>query len=372
MITSIGLVLAGFALLIMSRRSAKTIVAALLACGLTLTAAGWAQAQDVAEAANDDAEKPTIRQLLNDLSHKEKAEAAVAALVERGDEAKEQLKGEAIEGGDLTRRGWAIVALSEIGGNDVDELLKNVHGDDKQPALVRTWAAAGRVAMVDSVNELTDLAPLASQFPAVGRPIGMRLVEKLAGGEEASAEGLLSVSLKVPQLQQSLASAILAVGPEKLSKAMATAKEQEVRRQAAAYLGTMAQQGEKKVAPQVVDVYQFEADAKEVPWQGGPLFVPGIQWDKENARALVGNLVRWHLWCDRKGKGAEQKQIHNNIRSLGLAGAAGYQSPGFNEIGTVQWLQIWGKAVGKEELQALLKEQGVLDNAKYAAALKGL
>ncbi|MCA9270512.1 MAG: hypothetical protein KDA41_18650, partial [Planctomycetales bacterium] len=310
--------------------------------------------------------------LLNDLSHKEKAEAAVAELIERADESKEQLKGEAIEGNDLTRRGWAIVALAEIGGDDVDALLKKVHEDGNQSMLVRTWAAAGRVSMVESPDDLTALAPLVAQFPAVGRPIGMRLVEKLAGGEEVSAEGLLSVSLKVPQLQASLAPAIMAAGANKLTTAMASASDQEVRRQAAGYLAAMAQQGDKTVAPQVVKTYAFAADAKEVPWKDGPLFVPGLQWDKENGRALAGNLIKWHLWCDRNARQGEQRQIHNNIISLSLAAAAGYQSPGFNEVGTVQWLQIWGKAVGKEELQALLKEQGVDDNAKYAAALQGL
>ena len=178
--------------------------------------------------------------------------------------------------------------------------------------------------------------------------------------------------MQVNQLQAALAPAILATGAEELTLAMATAKDQNVRRQAAGYLGTLAQQGSKEdVAKAVVKRYTFDPMAKDVPWSNGPLFLPGIQWDKENAKAVVGDLVKWHLWCDINKKAAEQNQLHNNIRSLGLANAAGYQSPGFgNNIGTVQWLQIWGKAFGKEEVQAMLEEQKVADNAKYAAALK--
>jgi hypothetical protein len=369
-LASIALVLAGLAIVPRVRRRLHkaAAISVLLACAALLLGR--------AAVAQEDEEEPqpkrTIRQLLDDLSHKEKAEAAVAELVKRGEEAKEQLKGEAIEGNDLTRRGWAIVALGEIGGKDVDELLMKVHDDAKQPMLVRTWAAASRVSMVDTADELTALAPLAAQFPAVGRPIGMRLVEKLAGGEGASAEGLLSVSLKVPQLQTALAPAIMAAGADKLAVAMATAKDMDVRRQAAGYLATMALQGDKAVAGEVVKVYKFDPEAKVVAWNGGPLFVPGLQWEKENGRALAGNLIRWHLWCDRNSKPDEQRQIHNNIISLALAQAAGYQSPGFGDTTTVQWLQTWGKAVGKEELQALLKEQGVDEDAKYKAALEGL
>ena len=320
-----------------------------------------------------DEDKRPIRELLRDLNDAGKAAAAVDALVARGAEAKEQLKGEAIEGNDLARRGWAIVALAEIGGDDVDQLLAKVHGDSKQPALLRTWAAAARVYMTESTDELIEKASLVSTFPALGRPLGMRIIERLSDKEQqASPEGILAVSLKVPKLQQALVPAILALGPEKLSGVLTTAKDQTVRRQAAAYLGTLAQQGDKGVAPAVIKVYKFDAQAKDVPWSGGPLFVPGIAWQKDDARALVGNLIRWHLWCDRKGRKAEQKQIHNNLRSVGLARVAGYQSPGFREATTVQWLTTWGKAIGRKALADLLAEQGAADTPKYSNILEKL
>jgi len=340
------------------RNVAAALFVALLSASMI---AGVANAQD----------KPTIRSLINELSDAKTASAAVDALIERGDEAKEQLKGEALEGNDLTRRGWAIVVLGEIGGDDVDALLKKVHEDTKQPELVRTWSAAARVQMTDTTEELIAKAELVKQFPALGRPIGMRLVEALnKDGEEVSAEGVLQVSLQVPQLQQALAPAILAMGSDQLSEVLVTAADQNVRRQAAAYLGTLAGQGDKGVGKAVIERYSFDAEAEDVAWNGGPLFVPGLQWNKEDAQALVGNLIKWHLWCDVNGKAAEQKQIHNNIRSLSLASAAGYKSPGFNEIDTASWLKIWKEAAGKAAVAEILKEQKLEDNPKYAKLLK--
>jgi hypothetical protein len=326
-------------------------------------------------AAQDDATKkaPTIRELRNDLSDPKKAAAAVEKLVALGRKAVPELTGEALEGNDLARRGWAIVALSEIGGQDIDELFLKIHKDKEQKMLVRTWAAAGRVYMSNSVDALIEKASLIAAFPAIGRPVGMRIVDKLGSeGQGASPQQLIGITLKIPKLQAALAPAIMALGSEKLTSVLTTASDLNVRRQSAAYLGSLAAQGDKTIGKAVAKVYAFDADAKDVAWKGGPLFVPGIAWGKEDARALCGNLIRWHLWCDRNGKTAEKQQIHNNLRSLGLAKAAGYQSPGFRGVDTIAWLTAWGKAVGREEMEKLLKEQGADKVKKYSDVLEKL
>ena len=330
--------------------------------------------------AKDEAPSGPLSDLIKNMAVKKTAEQAVADLVAHAGKGAEQrsatvkaLNAVAAKGDNLTQRGWAIAALGDIEGQDVDEMLLQIHSDGGQPMLVRTWAAAGRVKMAKSAAGLIEKAALIQQFPALGRPIGMRLVEQLsADSGGASAEGILSVTLQVPTLQQALIPAILALGPDKLTVALTTAKDQNVRRQAAAYLGTLAGQGDATVAQSVIKAYAFDPKAKDVTWQGGPLFLPGIAWQKEDARALVGNLIRWHLWCDRNGRAAEKTQIHNNIRSLGLANSAGYQSPGWEEAGSVPWLAVWGKTMGREELEAILEEQSVSGNETYAAALKGL
>ncbi len=364
LISALAVAAVGFVLAVRLAHSHRVGGALILLIALGLISAPSAFAQDN----KDDEKKPTIRELMRDLSSAENAEEVIKALVARKDEAKAPLMGEALEGNDLARRGWAIVALAEIGGKDVEDHFTKIHNDDKQSMLIRTWAAAARVYMTASTDELVKRADLAQLFPAVGRPLGLRVVESLSKKDEpASPEGLLEISLKVPQLQQALAPAILALGSEKLTTVMTTAKELEVRRQATAYLGTLANQGDKEAAPAVVKIYKFNPDAEEVPWNGGPLYVPGLQWDKDNAKALVGNLIAWHLWCDRKGKSGEQQQIRNNLNSIQLAQAAGYQ---FGSQDTVGWLKAWVQAAGKKEVEQMLKDQGVEDVKKYSSVLE--
>ena len=270
----------------------------------------------------------------------------------------------------VSSRGWAIAALAKINGQDVDEHLISLHSDEQQSLLVRTWAAAARVTITQTPAGLMEKAQLISQFPSLGRPIGMRLVEQInADGAEVSVEKMLATTVKVPQLQKALMPAILAHGAAPLADVLVISKDQGVRRQAAAFLGSLAAQGDEDVASSVVNVFQFAPDAQVPSWDGGPLFIPGIPWTKEDAKELVGNLVAWHLWCDRNGRPDEQKQIHNNLRSLGLASAAGYESPGFREANTVRWLEVWGKAVGKSELQKLLAAQGADKMPKYRSVL---
>ena len=272
----------------------------------------------------------------------------------------------------IAKRGWAIAAMVEIGGQDVDEYLLNVHANESQKKIVRTWAAAARVTTTRTVNGLIEKANLIPQFPALGRPIGMRIVEKLSkDASKANPEEVIAVTQKVPQLQQSLAPTILAFGADKLTTVMSSAKDQNVRRIAAGYLGSLAQAGDSKsVAKSVIAKFEFSGDASKVAWEGGPLFLPGIQWSQEEARELAGNMIQWYLWCDINNKSAEQKQIHNNIRSLGLARAAGYTSPGWRDVDCVQWLEAWKVVVGKEGIEQILKEQGVESNDKYSGLIR--
>ncbi len=328
-------------------------------------------------AETEETRKLTNIQLIDQLADPQKADAAAAALIARGKTAVPDLLGEALEGSELSMRGWAIVCLAEIGGKDADQRLKEMHQDEKQPPLVRTWAAAGRVQLAESTEELLELAKLIPAFPAIGRPVGLRLVASFnSQGDELSAEDLLNATLTVPQLQQPLAPAIIALGADKLTAAMVTAKNQNVRRQAAAYLGTLANKGDEKVATAVIDAYQFDPQAKDAPWTGGPLFIPALKWEKDDARNLVGHLIRWHVWTNENVEGnnrtALQTQLHNNLRSIQLAAAAGYQSPGFQEVDTTRWLTVWGQAIGREELAKLLAEQKLDEKPKYQEVLKGL
>ena len=273
----------------------------------------------------------------------------------------------------LVGRGWTIAALANIPGQDVDELLLEIQDSPKLPMLVRTWAAAARVDRCRSAAALIEKAALISRFPALGRPIGKRLVAKLqTDGEPANVEQLLAISIRMPELQPALGPMILAQNKQDLVNAMRSAKDQNVRRQAAAYLGTLASGGDAtEIASAIASAYAFDPAATDVPWQGGPLFIPGIDWqqDPAQARQLADQLIRWMLWCDRHGRAEQQRQIHNNLRSLNLARAAGYESPGWQAADAVVWLQVWRKVVGEDQLEAMLTQQQVADSPRYRAAL---
>lgn len=329
---------------------------------LALTAlASPAAAQDAA----------TIRQLIEQLRSPKTSAAALEALVKAGEPAVPHLIGEALEGTAIASRGWAIVALGEIGGAQADARLREMHSDPELPALVRTWAAAARARNAKTTAELVELARLIPQLPALGRPVGKRLVALMAQGQGSDAEQLIAISLQVPQLQQALAGPVLGLGADALAKAMTTAQDNNVRRQAAGYLGALGNQDYKAAAKAVIAVYQFDGQARAHPWKGGALWVPGLRWQKADARALAGELIAWHVWCQENGQQGQQQQIHNNLRSVALVRAGKYPNPGWQPIPTTRYLKLWGQAVGKGELRELLDRVGVTQKAPYAAILAG-
>jgi hypothetical protein len=344
--------------------------AALLVAGLAI---GLAPAPSMAQDKTKSGKKPTEKEILaliDDLEVSEKANKARDALVKIGEPAVPHLLGEALEGKSVIKRGWSIVCLGDIGGDDVVKRLTELYNDPKhrdkegKPSLVQTWAAAAVVAQAKSSEELIKLAPLINQFPALGRPIGMRLVDALAaksGG--ASAEDMINVSITVPQLQQALAPAIMAAGTDKLVDVMKNSKNVNTAQQAAAYLGTIAGKDLDGVAKGVIAGYKFDPKAKQVPWTTA-LWVPGINWGKDHGRVLVGNLISWHLWCDLNDKKSQQQQIQNNIQGVGLAQQVGYQ-PMFGDVTTDQWLTTWGQLVGRKEIRRMLEEQGVADKERF-------
>ncbi|MCA9213069.1 MAG: DUF2330 domain-containing protein [Planctomycetales bacterium] len=320
----------------------------------------WATTAEAAEVRIGDASNEHLIKLLDDSHY---ASQAAKELTSRGQDALEILLATASNGNSLAHRGWAISCLGQIGGPQTDVALAKIYQDDTEEQLVRTWAAAARIASTDSAELLLERAHLVARFPATGRPLAKKLTSLLSSGQAVSAAALLEISLKVPQLQSALAEPIMETGADALVEVLTTSPNQEVRRQAAAYLGTLASQT-PGVADAINAAYAFDKDASMVPWADGPLFIPRLSWQQEKARTLVGSLIRWHVWCDVNDNAEGQQQIHNNLRSLYLAGAAGYQSPGFGDASTVQWLKTWSAVVGKAEIRTLLSDQGI-SKTKY-------
>ena len=359
--------IATLAVLLLRRRRASGAAAMLL--GLIATFGFALQAAALAQDGNDAAE---IEGLIDQLADRATAQAALDKLVAKGEKAADFLLGEAEEGQDAVKRGWSIVALGEIGGKAAEDRLTLLYQNEKQSMLIRTWAAAAVVKMKRTLDELTGMANEIQRFPALGRPIGMRIVGMISGDMEGSSvEKLLQASMRIPQLQSALARPIMAMGPKPLVEVMQKGTDNNVRRQAAGYLAALGNQGgddQKDTAAAVIAAYDFDADAKQAPWSGGALWLPGMQWQKEQALGLIRNLLQWHLWLDRNNQQAEQRQIDNNLRSIGLIRVAGMNWP--QQQGTVGWLTSYAAVAGKDDVRKMLEAQGAVDDPKYKAVIE--
>ncbi|MBS2033147.1 MAG: hypothetical protein JST54_35065 [Deltaproteobacteria bacterium] len=309
------------------------------------------------------------------LADKEKAAAALDQLVAMKQDAVPALSAIAVDGHDLTQRGWAIVGLRRIGGKGADETLARIIAAEKQPALVRTWAAAARIDLAPDFDAVLALAPLASTFPAVRRPLTMRVTELAGTSAKADPAKLIAVAVQDYQLQQVLVPVILAMPTETLMKVMLHDKNQQVRMTAASYLATKGRQpqltGAPSVAETIVQAYSFQPGAQDVPWAGGPLYIPGIVWEKGPATQLVGELIRWYLWADLRGRQEIKQQINNNLNSLGLGNVVGYQA-GWSDQGAVGWLKVWQHVAGSAAVRELLNEQNELNDPKLQSFVKEL
>ena len=335
---------------------------------------------DIGEASPPTHSKPTdLNDMLSKLGSSKTSAAGIEELVAFAgqSEADKKLVVQALiklveSDGEPPQKGWAIAALAKIGGSDVDEKLLDIHANQDNPGIIRTWAAAARVSMTQTTNGLIEKANLIQTFPALGRPIGLRLVEQLNGTDQpADLSKIINATIKVPQLSAALAPAIMAFGPEAIAKVAAHGNTNNLRRTAAGYLGALANQGQSSaVAELVTSELQFNEAAQAVPWKGGALFLPGIQWGKAEAQQLVGQLIRWYVWCDGRGDAESQQQIYNNLRSIQLFRTVGYKVAGPNDVNG--WLVNWGNAVGKEKVRAILKEQDLLTNPKYSSALDNI
>jgi hypothetical protein len=313
------------------------------------------------------------RTLLADLAVIEKSQDTVEELVKRGAEAVPDLIGLAVEGSDLTSRGWAIVALSRIGGEPAQKALQKLPDDSKQPPLVRTWAASALMRTAKDLTALLATQKWVGSFPATRRTFSMR-ARVLATQGKPNADGLLELCANNYQLQQDLADAVLASGAPSLINAMIHSKNANVRQMAAAYLGTLAQRqgkaGNEMVGLEVVKAFKIQPDADAAPWAGGPLYVPNIGWDKQMGTALVEALVGWYVWAELNARKEEQSKIEQNLNSISLAGVVGYQVDwGTHDV--AYWLALWEKVAGKAGVAKLLRAQGAQKDARFAPYLEG-
>lgn len=268
--------------------SRKLLIVALTASALLLSQS-TAFAKDIDQNA-----------LIKNLSDPEQAEGSAATLIAMGSAAVPLLQGEAVEGSDLSRRGWAIVCLADIGDNRAVDTLKLINGDQQTPDLVKMWANA-----------------------ALLRIRGMETIRDL-----------LREHAKDPSRQAMVSSVILglrngAVRP--LVKLAVTGETQQDRMSATSWLGTLDGRLRGGIVRKVLLAelsYSKEQAEKGVPWQGGPLYLPRYQWTQAEALAMTRQFACWLIWAEQKGKEDVVNQLNNNLRDLSWRNDIGFRNGG--------------------------------------------
>jgi len=314
----------------------------------------------------------SILTLIQEMAYPIADAETVRVLVACGEDAVPRLVEEGLHGSAPASRGWAIVALTELDTESARTGLAQIEqGSDS--ALVRTWAQAAQVQVAPSAAELLPLSQRVAHDPNLERPLRKRWMALFADGNgdrDELIEAALEAAACSHSLQQALLPTVIQAGVAPLIRVLTVSSTTQGRNMAAACLATLAGQGEPGVAGAVIEAYRFDPRAEVPTWDGGPLFLPGLSWNEQDARELTRNLMAWFVWCDTHQRESECTQLHNNLRSLNLAQAAGYESPGWQEVDLDQWLLVWGRAFGVEAVEQLLVEQGLEQTWRFSRILK--
>ncbi len=369
-----GLLLAAFGAYSLRRlRPAARRVAAgsLVIVGMGVLGASGARADEVFIRCGVGQQWDELGPYVTALASPDTRDGGLASFRAFGDRAVPRLMSEVLQNESLVVRGWCTIALSNIGTEQASLGLAVIEASTA-PDLVRTWASAGRIAVCDSTDELVALSQSALANPSLQRPLAARWLAMLSADGAAGVEDVLRAAAQSWQLQQTVLPLVLRQGPGPLVEAMATSTDGTVRNLAAGSLASLAMSGDHSVAGLVLEAYAFDPRAEDVPWSGGPLFVPGLAWNAVQAKTLARELLAWLVWCDRLGRDDDARAIHNNLYGIGIANAAGYTLPTSGGVDLDAWLRSIGRALGRETIRELLEEQRLLGFARYRALLNEL
>lgn len=307
--------------------------------------------------------------LESQLADPETADAALKRVL-AGDRPLDLLEPVALRGTDLSARGRAILAIRDLEHVEADGVLEEATTGD-HPPLVRAWAASARITRAKDIDSFVPLVSrYAGPIPATARPIELKARTLL---DDADTEDLLALMSTTPVLAPAIGPRLLKADPTELVRVMQTAESDPVRRQAAAYLASIGNQSGKDyiaVAEATLDGLRFDRGTDAYPWAGGALYVPGIQWKKDEARELVARLIRWNLLCDSRDDEGERQQVQNNLRSVQLLRAAGFKNQ-WPDVNGPEVLVEWGRWAGRGKVERLLVNLDLMDS-RWADALKQL
>jgi len=252
---------------------------------------------------------------------------------------------------DIVTQGNAILALAKKGTPEADVALADIISNGSYSALVRNWAAAGRMQIATTSAALLNLEGLSRSFPATRRPWTKRMA---AVARRGGADALFAAVSRVPELRGELQGELQALPATDLLRAMLTSSNPQVRQQSASYLGTKGKGTTKLVAASL----RFQKGAVKTPWSGGPLYMPSLTWSKAEAKAVASDLLKWMLWAEKQGDTQSMRVAANNLQSPAIAGPAEYivGNNGSAMYTTEYWLGVWTKAYGAKVVDRILHD----------------
>lgn len=338
------------------------LFAAILSLALALSRAG----ATIPEAAEGSVKRESLSgtaAIVDALSDPARSGPALEGLLRRSD-AKSALTEIARSRVDAVARGWAVVGLSRLPGSDVDDTLQQLAADAEPPMLVRTWAAAGWIGRSPDLAALSQRSALRYQMPALERPIQMKAESLLQG---ASMRELILASAD-PNIAQMVAPVVISRAKvEDLLPLVYTSPEDALRRQSAAFLASLGQRDQRAAAQGVLRALRFSKTGP-TPWAGGALYVPAIGWQGEDATQLTDALFRWWLrLAIVENDAAAAQQVYNNLYSIGLIYAAGYQMSFSEPIGLVREVK---DRKGKDAARKLLTDVGLSGDERFEAVIR--
>ena len=253
----------------------------------------------------------------------------------------------------ILARSAELLRLHGEPGEAAEEALWALQAETANPPLLRTWAAAAYLTRSGDLSDLLRRAEPLSLNPTLEAWLGKALVTRLS-----DPQGDLGILMR---WRRSNADAIVEhpirhLGPEPLLALALGAEDPKMRRRAAAWLATLGT-ADGTVVDLVQRALTFDPEAEEVPWAGGALFLPGLNFDEEQSEALFDQLMRWHLASRRSGRDEVRRQVEASFWGLNLRGRgnATSQSPDY-------WLQRWGNVVGIAAFDRAVRDLGLGDD----------
>lgn len=223
--------------------------------------------------------------------------------------------------GEELDRGRALVGLLDIATPEAKDALLTIQQDEEQSRLMRTWAVAARIELIETRGDLFESGWNLSALPEAREPFKKKAAALYASEDDPAT--LLRAIRFNPELATVLQSRVAESSPRKLVRMMLKGDDNDQRREAASYLGAaQSVQSYSAVAGAVVAGLAFDAAAPEEPWDGGALWIPSLSWQKTEAAAVVASLGEWRVACSSRNDSTCVGQVDNNLRSVGLLYAA--------------------------------------------------